>query len=86
MPFIMKVIINNTIIAAAAFIKNSCWGLDTQLKIWIGSTENSSVGDFGTKGTYARAPITMRGAVSPTARERANITPVKIPPKEEGNN
>ena len=76
--------INRMIIAAAPFTKNSCCGLDTQLKICIGSTLNSSIGLSGTKGTYASAPITMSGAVSPTARDNAKIIPVKIPPDAAG--
>ena len=31
-------------------------------------------------GTYANAPTTINGAVSPIALEIANITPVNIPP------
>ena len=84
MPFIIKVISNNMIIAAAAFSINPCCGLEIQLKIWIGSTENSSMGLSGAKGTYAKAPTTINGAVSPTALESANITPVNIPPLEAG--
>ena len=86
MPFIMKVTKSRTIIAAAALIRNSCCGLDTQLKICMGNTENSSVGEVGTIGTKASAPITIKGAVSPTARDKAKITPVRIPPIDEGNN
>ena len=80
----MKVMSNNIIIAAAAFIKNACCGRDVQSKICIGSTVNSSNGDDGIKGTYASAPITIKGAVSPTARDNAKIVPVKIPPIDEG--
>src|SRR5690606_6151462 len=59
--------------------------LDIQLNIWIGNTVNSSFGPDGTKGTYARAPVTISGAASPTALDKARITPVSIPPKEAGN-
>ena len=71
--------------AAAAFIENSCCGRETQLKIWIGRTVNSSIGPVGVNGTYANAPTTINGAVSPKALEIANITPVNIPPDAAGS-
>ena len=42
---------NNIIIAAAAFVVNSCCGLEIQLKICIGNTVNSSIGEDGVNGT-----------------------------------
>ncbi len=83
-PFNKNVRVKRTIIAAAAFTKKPSWGRDTQLKIWMGKTVKESVGLAGTKGTYVSAPITINGAVSPIARDNANITPVKIPPKAAG--
>lgn len=72
------------IIAAAAFSINPCCGLEIQLNICIGNTENSSIGLSGANGTYAKAPTTISGAVSPTARDSAKMTPVNIPPADAG--
>ena len=85
MPFIINVMLSSTIIAAAAFTENSFCGLDIQLNIWMGRTVNESNMLVGTNGTKAKAPITMRGAVSPTALDKANIIPVKIPAIDAGN-
>lgn len=85
MPFITKVKVSSTIIAAAALISKPGCGLDVQLKIWMVSTVNSSIGLVGAKGTYTKAPITIRGAVSPIALDIARMRPVRILPNEEGS-
>lgn len=85
MPFIIKVSASNIMIAPAALIINHCCGLLVQLKICIGSTVNSSKGVLATNGTYASSPITISGAVSPTALDSDRIMPVRIPPEAAGN-
>ena len=74
----------STIIAAVALIINPFCGRDNQLKIWMGSTEKSSIGEAGIVVMYNKAPMTIRGAVSPIALEIARITPVTIPPDAAG--
>jgi hypothetical protein len=39
-------------------------------------------GDSGKKAMKVRAPIVIRGAVSPTARDKPMMTPVKMLPIE----
>jgi hypothetical protein len=39
----------------------------------------------GANGTYVSAPIVMSGAVSPMARDRPMIIPVRMPPVEYGS-
>ena len=80
-----NVIASKIMIAAAPFTRKACCGRDIQLNICMGSTVNSSIGELATKGTYASAPITINGAVSPMARDNARITPVRIPPDAAGN-
>ena len=83
-PFMMKVSASRIMIAAAELTMNACCGRDTQLNICIGNTVNSSIGDCATNGTYANAPITISGAVSPTALDNARMMPVRIPPAAAG--
>ena len=79
--------------AAAAFDWNAGSGRDTQLNIWMGMTVKGSVsqvkltygatsvsGGVGKKAMKASAPMVMSGAVSPMARDRPRIMPVRMPP------
>ena len=50
-----------------------------QLKISTGITVDSSIGPFGTSPTKATMPISSSGAVSPSARARPMIAPVRMP-------
>ena len=81
--------------AAAAFCWNAWSGRETQLKIWIGIAVNSllshskltngnspEMGEFGRKAMKLSAPIVMMGAVSPIARDRPRMRPVRMPPVE----
>src|SRR5688572_3714336 len=83
--------------APAAFTIKSWSGLDTQLNICIGNTEKGDqshsverkggsawIGEGGKNAINVRAPIVISGAVSPIARERAMMMPVRIPPVEYG--
>ena len=78
--------------AAAALIWNASSGREVQLNIWIGITvngENSQSnspaggspenGAGGRKAMKVSAPMVMIGAVSPIARARPMITPVRMP-------
>jgi hypothetical protein len=42
------------------------------------------IGEGGRKAINVRAPIVMRGAVSPIALDRAMMIPVMVPPTEYG--
>ena len=70
-------------------------GRETQLNIWIGSTVKPSnshandtnggsaeIGGVGRKAMKVRAPMVTSGAVSPMARARPMITPVRMPGSE----
>jgi hypothetical protein len=94
-PFMLRVITISTSPAAAALAWNSSPGRDTQLNIWIGRAlngENSHSADKnggaeviaagGKNAMKVSAPIVIRGALSPIARDIAKITPVAIPPVE----
>ena len=70
--------------AAAKPWKSSC-GRATQLKIWIGKTENLSIGCVGTNVKYTNALIAITGAASPIALDKAKIVPVSIPGTAEGS-
>src|SRR5690606_4120608 len=83
--------------AAASFDRNAGAGRETQLNIWIGIAVNGSLshpnemngnslvnGDSGKKAMKLNAPIVMIGAVSPIARDRPRIMPVRMPPVEYG--
>ncbi len=97
-PFMMSVMPSRIAPAAAAFAWNAWSGRDTQLNIWIGIAVNGSVshpnetngyalwiGDIGRKAMKLCAPIVMIGAVSPMARDRPRIMPVRMPPVEYGS-
>ena len=84
-----------TIPAAAAFIWNAFWGLETQLNICIGMTVKGSMshlndingnsdvtGEAGRKAMNVNAPTVIIGAVSPIALERPIMIPVSMPPIE----
>ena len=71
--------------AAVALMINPFCGRDSQLNIWIGKTEKSSIGLEGSVVMYSIAPMTINGAVSPIALEIARMTPVTIPPADAGN-
>ena len=70
--------------APAAAMANPSCGRVVQVNICIGNTEKVSNKECGTNGTYAMAPTTIKGAVSPIALDKDNIIPVKIPPNEDG--
>ncbi len=71
MKFREKTKIRRTIIPAAAFEANSFWGLDTQLKIWIGKTVKGSKMLSGRNAIKVRAPMVIKGALSPRALDIA---------------
>lgn len=71
-------------IPPAASSWNVSCGRAVQLKICMGSAVNSSIGLSGKKATNVRAPIMIRGAVSPIARDSARMIPVKMPGSAEG--
>src|SRR5215217_5891523 len=94
----VRVITTRTNPAAAALAWNASSGLETQLNIWIGITVKGAIshskdrkgrsslkGDGGKNAINVSAPIVMIGAVSPIARARPMITPVRIPAAEYGN-
>src|SRR4051812_29746579 len=98
MPFITKVMPNKIAPAAAALTWKAGSGRDSQLNIWIGITVNGSLsqvkftygnspvtGEVGKNAINASAPIVMIGAVSPMARDKPIINPVRMPPVEYGN-
>src|SRR4030095_8040601 len=97
MPFIARVITIRTKPVAAAFKWNSCCGLDTQLNIWMGMSLNGEKshakeikgnsalsGESGKNAIKVKAPMVIRGALSPMALDSAMMTPVKTPPMEKG--
>src|ERR1041384_5639654 len=84
--------------AAAALAWNAWSGRDTQLNIWMGMAGNGSlihrndrngnslwIGDDGRNAMKLSAPMVMIGAVSPIARDRPRIMPVRMPPVEYGS-
>jgi hypothetical protein len=77
--FIVSKNTSRTIIPAAAIKWNSSCGLDIQLNIWIGIAVKGSFSDIGVNAINVKAPIIIRGAVSPIALEIARIFPVRIP-------
>ena len=64
---------------------NAGCGLETQLKIWMGSTVNGSMGLSGKKAMKVSAPMVISGAVSPMARDRARMMPVSVPGRAAGS-
>src|SRR4029078_5342853 len=97
-PFISSVMTSRIAPAAAAFAWNFGSGRETQLNIWIGMAVNPLLsdsklrngnspvtGDGGRNAMKLSAPIVMIGAVSPMARDRPRIRPVRIPPVEYGS-
>lgn len=70
--------------AAAVMDWNSGLGILTHEKICIGSAENVSNTLVGVKSRIVGMPMTTSGAVSPIARERANMIPVMMPGNEAG--
>ena len=95
MPFMVSTMPINTKPAAAALTSKAGSGREVQLKIWIGITVKGDItqsnrpavvpsprslnGTGGRKAMKVSAPMVMIGAVSPIARARPMITPVRMP-------
>ena len=70
---------SNTRIAAEVRLTNPRSGLSAQMKIWVGKAVALSNGDDADEVMNAFIPISYSGAVSPKARARPMIVPVRIP-------
>src|SRR5687767_7761958 len=96
--FISRVIPSRITPVPAALTWKAACGREIQLNIWIGSTVKGEfshskltkggvvvTGLGGRKAMKVSAPMVMIGAVSPMARDRPMIEPVRIPGRAEGS-
>ena len=75
---------SRTTIPAAAMLENPACGRDVHSKMVMVRVVNLEKGPVGSVVMKVEAPTTMRGAVSPKARETDRMVPVKMPPTALG--